>query len=506
MQNLLKRKKGQPDHSEDGVVAVIVALMLTVIFAFLSIAIDQSTWFVKQREYQNAADAAALAACDYRYKKNTTEEDAKKEGHTATELCQLPLDDTELSYRFDDANKKVVVTVRKPTDNYFSYVLSGKDQTMVGVQSTAGLKSISGENGDGYAMNAAIEGRKGLNWNNGEATVNGGMLTGGDLSCCGAGFNVNGMISCDGNLNVSNRLVVSDSVLVGGNYSNSLNTTAIRGSMQVSGNFSDCSNGATYQDVAANGTISIGDENTTKTKIQGTRTSGAGLSDSEKPVTHSNYVWRWDDFKTKYTYDSSKSEQPYTVLSQEMFNRYVDWFKTQHPDKKDNIGGMFSYSGGNLYVNNDADFTEFINYCKTIDEAHQGEDKPIYIPGSFTSNCNGITFSGDFVVQNDISINSEPDGTMNASFYSLEGNINITTGKTLSITGMVMTLADENSSSGNITLNANGANNQSTITGGVIASNTITMSGQWTLTAAGEARSMPGKKTKTSQVYVALME
>jgi Flp pilus assembly protein TadG len=53
-------------HDDRGAIAVIVALMMTVLLGFLAIAVDMGALYVERRQLQNGADAAAFAVACHR--------------------------------------------------------------------------------------------------------------------------------------------------------------------------------------------------------------------------------------------------------------------------------------------------------------------------------------------------------------------------------------------------------------------------------------------------------
>lgn len=526
----IRNKAARFRKSERGAVAVIAALAMIGILGFTAMAIDSSTWMDAQQHYQNAADAAALSACDVCYLNPPTgstagSAEAKAAAISSAQLSvsqnDLTLDysagSDQLTVTFDDANSKVTVKIKKPTDNYFTQALNGQDKTTVSATSVAQIIT-STTPGVSYGMNSAVEGRKSINWqgNHGK-TVTGGIETGGNLSVH-SGAHFSGTLLANGNIEMdtSNGTVVDGDVHSGGTVSLSEGGGVFKGNVYSQGNFSCTDTNTTFEksiyskgsvsldrtivngDVVAFGQISRTDQgnvikgsvstnadsalsnpsdgvvqegaSTAAITIEGTTTTNAGLTDANVPFVP--YTWKWDQLKSDIVNKANGIE--YTTLTQDLIDKYTE----KNPTQKYN----FSFDGKNITFYNNSDPAGLIAFCKDTANGGAGSDHPIYIDGSFTLNNNALTsLSGGIIVKDDINLGASVECTSDEmALISLDGDINFTKGPS-SVKGMIMTLADESSSKGNI--NFSDGSSSGTIDGGVVASNSLTMDANWDITA-----------------------
>lgn len=252
------------EDREDGVIAIIVALALVALLGFTALAIDESSWLVTQRKYQNAADAAAMGAAAKRFKSNASQTDATDYARNIAALNDLNLTDREMNVTYDEIAKTATVIIRKPTDNYFSIALTGRDETMVSAKSTAGYMEIPGEDSAPFGANAAVESLKSLTWSGGNGSiVDGGMISGSDLNMHSGTIVRGGNVSGDGNVLIDQgvNFHAYGSVYSGGTMTLSTSDATIDGSVESIGDFK-VTNGTTYTfggNIKSNGTLNVND-------------------------------------------------------------------------------------------------------------------------------------------------------------------------------------------------------------------------------------------------------
>lgn len=130
-------------ESEEGSVAIIVALSLTVLLGFTAFAVDFGMMASVRQHLQNAADAAALAgAADLGAGKPLSDVNA-----TVDEYCRANgVDGSSDNIRIDvfTLDKTCTVTIHRTMQMGFSAVLSGKYERDVGATATAEAVSIFG--------------------------------------------------------------------------------------------------------------------------------------------------------------------------------------------------------------------------------------------------------------------------------------------------------------------------------------------------------------------------
>ena len=554
------------EDSEKGVVAVIVALLLVGLLGFTALAIDESSWLVTQRKYQNAADAAALGAAAKRYKSNDSEKNATDYARQIISLNDLNLKDNEFDVQYDETKKTAKVVIKKPTNNYFSVALTGRDETMVSVSSTAGYSEITAEDATPFGVNSAIEAKKDLVWS-GETgcNVTGDMVSGGKLTIS------NGLTVTKGGLQGDKGVLISagKDINVDGNifsgktdsdsdYSLDISGTDIKigGQIESDGNVKIESTGNTFGgSIKANGTLFMagGGANSTKVKgnllsdktihfngpgnvisgnvlanggitmqdqsgtsapvVDGTfyqdgslnndqinaikTSSGAAASvelkskvDPFQKITHSNYDpdgTKWNNLKTYLTYDSSNADQPYTVITKEMVEKYQkaqveaknydcwnEYYKLEDhwKDKASDAGVQYIDSDGSIQFTRGADADGFFKFCTDTANGGKGDEYPLYCKGSLYYNQGGIcTVNHAIVVEKDFIANTVTSSTgKQFAIVSLNGEIKIEGGGTNTINGAMICL----NNNGQIKMDNGGS-----VTGGVISRGTITMNGKW---------------------------
>lgn len=450
-------------RKEDGQAMVIAAFALVALIGFAALAIDQSSWLVQQRKFQNAADAAAMYACSSRYKRNSPEDEARQFAFQAASLNDTLANNQEMSVDFNDETKTVVVTIRKKANNYFATPFTGKDKTEIVVTSTASMDVVNTRDGAPYGINSAIEARQNLLWSGGgPCVVNGGIKTGGGLTVTNAVSIGNGDVSADGdiNLNLGGGLTIGGNVFGGQNISITAPNSVIKGKVEAGGSFTSNNGGSTYEnDIRANGRLQLGADKVNgsilangevainspgayikgdvqsnrRTSINGgaipvvdgtwyqrgyieayqksgmKNSSGgdAHIEDGESAdrlprVQHGDYVWQWDDLKEFLTYDSDKSKDdlPYTVVDNQMYWDYVN-------DECDGLAwkAQIGTYDGNYDFWTDSDINGFMDYCR---EHGKGPEYPLYFPGNVNLNQSQgpLTLHGAIITEKDFTMNT----------------------------------------------------------------------------------------------------
>lgn len=504
MRSKFRQQMGRLGRREDGVVAVIVALAMVVLFGFAALAIDEGSWMQTQRHCQNAADAAALSACDVLYYQELDINDAIDSAYMSAKMNRLPLDFSSgtdsLDMKTDDASHQVTVTITKSTDNYFSQVLTGKDQSVVRATATASLITASTP-GTSYSQGSAVEGRKGINWQgNPGLSVTGGMETGGNLTVH-SGTTYNGRLLANGSISMdsSNSTMVDGDLYSGGTVSLSEGGGIFKGSIFCQGDFK-CTNTNTTigQSVYTDGSVTL-DRTTVNGDIEAkgsvARTDGGnvvggsirtnmaavntdGISVGGSIVTNAGlkavpfvpYEWKWGQLKSDIV--GKQNGIDYTTVDSGLVEEYIE----AHPEQKYNI----SFNNDDITFNSGSKLQEFIDFCKESTDG-AGSDHAVYFPGSLTVNTNQTEdIRGGIIVQDDITFSATARCTdSELSLISLEGNINFYQGPA-SINGMIMTLSDADDK-GHINFSNGGGGGD--INGGVVSSNYLQMDAKWNIKA-----------------------
>lgn len=129
---------------EDGAVAVIVAISLTVLLGITALAVDFGRMAACRQSLQNAADAAALAvAADVGRGRSRTIAD-----QTLDTYCTangFDPDDADVTAAMTITGKTVTVTVEQRLDMGFSAILTGEHSRSVSASATAKATSIFGD-------------------------------------------------------------------------------------------------------------------------------------------------------------------------------------------------------------------------------------------------------------------------------------------------------------------------------------------------------------------------
>ena len=111
---------------EEGSVTVFVAITMTVLLGFASLAVDYGSLVNERSLLQNAADAAALAGV-------VEGEDAAKE-YVMKNTTGVAASDIEITKPAADT---MTVTIRKDSPAFFSQVLTGNSSNRVAATATA---------------------------------------------------------------------------------------------------------------------------------------------------------------------------------------------------------------------------------------------------------------------------------------------------------------------------------------------------------------------------------
>ena len=166
--------------NEEGAVAVLVALTLTVLCGFSALAIDYGMLASSKQDMQNAADAAALAAAAELASGSYL--DVYSVAKDFCELNNYNPDDENVRLEVVSAGKSVQVTVYQEMKAGFSSVLTGRDTLDVSATAEAEMVSIFGN--CPYAMFASqrIEnGGYGITINGNNIFINGNIHSNSDI-------------------------------------------------------------------------------------------------------------------------------------------------------------------------------------------------------------------------------------------------------------------------------------------------------------------------------------
>ena len=459
------------EDSEDGVVAVLVALALVVLMGFTAFAIDESSWLVKQREYQNAADAAALTACDKMYRTHydsagnkiaNSKDEAKKSGFILAQKNGVDVNDTEMTFTFNDAKKSVTVKISKPTENYFSQVLSGKDTTTVTVNSTASISTIEDNSGSSKTLGSAIESRSDITWIGNPSTIHGGVQCEGTFMS-NADVTVENGVKANGGINIYNGFVLENGDLTTNGDIMITHHTEFKGDIRADGKFTSC-NKSTYNNITAK-EISINKDLANGDTVNGTLTY--------KSANETPYKWNWGWLRTDI--EQNISDGRYVEVTKDLVSEYLKIHSSEAE-----WHGVSMDDNGNLSFNDDKgnpDIKGFLDFCR---QKCGKNDGVIYVRGNIQMNTNHpLEFDGSIICGGDC--NSQGHVQITGSIVSLNGDLTIGQQKAgTNVGGALVTLANEGTGKGNITL-TNG-----TISQGIIAAGIINMRERFDVTGKSE--------------------
>lgn len=417
-------RKGE---NERGVVAVIVALILVALMGFASLAIDESAWLVKQRQYQNAVDAIALDACDKKYRtKNKNRYSDEQIYNDAIELARKngiefdPADvKNQLVITYSESEKKATATISKPTDNYFLVAVNGKTETNIKVTSDAQLGGSSTP-GSLFAYNSAIESKKNIDWNNGSVTTNidGGVSCEGKFTSTSKGT-YNGSIWANEGVDLQNVLSLSGNIYTEKDfYTNS--GIHFNGNVYAKGSVRSVNDSAEFKEVHSR-SISIAHKSD---YVQ----SEHEFVDDAQNVKHYTWYTTWktleDHIKTR------KNNGEYFVVNEDSVKAYLN----DHPDS----GLSWDSWNRGIVFDNRLNFADFYNYCVDKYKTDNGGKEPlgIYVEGSITNNAGAFTLNGNIIADGSITRFLQPDSIMNGSLISMNGDI-ITLGGTINNGGLI---------------------------------------------------------------------
>ena len=416
------------EDNEQGVIAVIVALVLVALMGFASLAIDESSWLVKQRQYQNAADAIALDACDKKYRSKNkglySEEKIREDGIELAKKNGLEFDKPEqLKIEYTDSEKKATVTISKPTDNYFMTAVNGETKTNITVTSDAQIGS-SNTPGSDFSYGSAVESGSYIKWHNGQNTsdITGGVSCIGDFTSTsnqsGTNKDFNGDLWANGNVTLSNITKFEGDIKTQGNF-NATGAIPFNGDIYANGTVTNENDSATYKNVYCE---NIGKFN-------------------QKPDSKVNFVkenpnvkaYNWHSTWDKLDQDIRKriNNNEYFVVNKELIEKY----NKDHSDNTCSWKTISDWRFGNcdgMYFDDNFNFNKFCNDLK--DYNNNAVPSTIYIDGGIQSNNNkSFTIPCNVIAKNNIldlvkNLNGntvEIDG----SLISLEGSIKLQGGK-----------------------------------------------------------------------------
>ena len=127
LRELVKKEKGS--------IPILVALSLTVLFGFTSLAVDFGMMASCRQSLQNAADAAALAAAGDLA--NGQSYAAVGTAKTYAKLNGFDPDREDISLSVQTSGKTVTVSIQREMTMGFSAVLTGERTRMVSATATA---------------------------------------------------------------------------------------------------------------------------------------------------------------------------------------------------------------------------------------------------------------------------------------------------------------------------------------------------------------------------------
>ncbi len=205
----------QKNKKEQGSVAVIVAVCLSVLFGFTALTVDFGMMASSKQSMQNAADAAALAAsADVGAKK--TNLDATNTAYEYTSVNGFDHNDDDVLVNVQIQGNKVTVTVEKEMTMGFSAVLTGQKKRPVSARAVAEAISLFG--GSPYALFAGqkIEegGNIGIEINGNNTYINGNIHSNSNITMphaiLGDGVNATAV----GNVNPSGSGWINNSIAI----------------------------------------------------------------------------------------------------------------------------------------------------------------------------------------------------------------------------------------------------------------------------------------------------
>ncbi len=126
---------GERRETDEGAVAVIVAILIVVFIGMAALAIDVGALFEERREVQTAADAGALAGVQ-ELPASTSAAEAQARAYVALNAPQA----TDIAVDFPDAYT-IRVTARTPNSPYYFARVWGGDSAPVAAHATARVTS-----------------------------------------------------------------------------------------------------------------------------------------------------------------------------------------------------------------------------------------------------------------------------------------------------------------------------------------------------------------------------
>ena len=427
---------------EDGVVTVIVAFLLVALFGFASFAIDESCWLVKQRQFQNAADAAALAACETRYKTHiradgtrgqSTEQEARESAFMLANQNNVDATEDEMKLYFDDSHKSVKAVISKKTDNYFSQAVTGKNRQTVTVTATAALTTRTETSSNRHRMGSAVESRQNIEIQQSASQngIQGGVNCTGSLKISSP-LTIRNGIRANGNIDVWNTLNVTDGDLSsGGNVSCTSPVNIQNGDVRLDGSFSDSADHSQYRNVYAGSISSSNALNVSGEQVRRT---------PDDPP----YVWNWGWLKEEI--QTNIDNGVYVEVTADMVNAYHEK-KEREGQRLDE--SSLKISGDTLIFDGPVDVGEFFKFCR---EYANKRDGVIYVRYRChnTSNVN-FNYDGSLIFQHDFWPENWRNVTIHGSVVSMEGSIRINSNsgsQQSTIDGALVTLGTTSSDSG----------------------------------------------------------
>lgn len=509
---MLKNNHQKFRKEEKGAVAVITAVFMTIALGMSALAIDAGNWFVTQRGDQNASDAAALAAAEYRYGQNydrdEAEEAASKVALSTSMNAAKPLscatkEDRDKWIRFywpgdlytgrtkgiTVASSKggkgavfnhvvqdgyVIVDLANSSKNFFYTGEGNRDDTDVSTVSVANVqyqKTTEGSGGGSYPVDTMIDAMHQVNWTGQPTRLNGDIYTAGETYITSDIKPFTGNIYSDGNVTiVPGSYTQNGNIVTGGDFLCTTANTTINGNLVAKGS-------ATWNTSVAASTGIMGSTTAggiVKTWHQMPGNNGTDfeafhghVAQHATDIEYTPYKWRWDFL---LNYDAGN-------VTKDIINKYIEekWDKSVNEYWNSAtlyITGDMTALSLNTYVST-FDINDFFRFCqKETGKTNLHFDGSVTINGSANIHFPGMIItegglkftSGDFYI---------PD---NICFVAKTGDITIES-RSFQLTGMLAAMG-LNGNGGSVKPN-NGGGQSNYVHGVCIAKNAFTMTSGW---------------------------
>lgn len=130
-------------NNEDGNIAVITALLVSVFFGLLALVVDIGYFYEGRRQLQTAADAAALAAMSNNIKGHN-EAQIKDTAKVYAEKNDFGSDDKLYISNTEITDEYVKVAVKKKLNTFFAFIGAGPSEKTISAQAKAKKVYLTG--------------------------------------------------------------------------------------------------------------------------------------------------------------------------------------------------------------------------------------------------------------------------------------------------------------------------------------------------------------------------